>query len=120
MANRRCIFMRRYWTCTTSKDSKSVRGVLTLNYDEYIETAITRMGHDIDFGIDLGTDPSSEHRYRLLKLHGSFGWKHTWPISRQNDYEAPFWIPPGILSQRMSIPSTFSGAWHTSSLIVTS
>lgn len=81
-----------------------LRGVLTLNYDEYIETAITRMGRDIDFGIDIGIESLSEQRYRLLKLHGSFGWRHAWPISRQDDYEAPFWIPPGILKSKDEYP----------------
>jgi hypothetical protein len=37
-------------------------------------------------------------------LHGSFGWKHAWPISRQEAYEAPFWIPPGILKAKDEYP----------------
>lgn len=81
-----------------------LRGFLTLNYDEYIETAMTRMGRDVDFGIDVGNAPSSDHGYRLLKLHGSFGWKHAWPISQQDDHVAPFWIPPGILKSKDEYP----------------
>ena len=61
-----------------------LQGIITINYDEYIESAIERVCDcPVDFGIRI--EPSSHQqtdRPRLLKLHGSFGWQDTWPISK--------------------------------------
>ena len=87
-----------------------LQGIITINYDEYIETAIERV-HDCpaDFGIRV--EPSSEQMEgpRLLKLHGSFGWRDTWPISRGNNDGATLWIPPGIQKAKQAYP--FNVLW---------
>ena len=89
---------------------ETLQGIITTNYDEYIEGAIEQVyASPIDFGIRV--EPSSEERdgFRLLKLHGSFGWRATWPISRGQDSDATLWIPPGIQKAKQAYP--FNVLW---------
>ena len=90
---------------------ENIQGIITTNYDEYIEEAIEQVGnYSVDFGIRV--EPSSQQfkrRLRLLKLHGSFGWKHTWPISRGHDRDITLWIPPGIQKAKQAYP--FNVLW---------
>ena len=89
---------------------EALQGIITTNYDEYIEGAIEQVyTSPIDFGIRV--EPSSEARdgLRLLKLHGSFGWRATWPISRGQDSDATLWIPPGIQKAKQAYP--FNVLW---------
>ena len=84
---------------------ETLHGLITTNYDEYIEMAIENVCDcSADFGIRV--DPSSQatNRPKLLKLHGSFGWKNTWPISRGNSDDATLWIPPGINKAKQAYP----------------
>lgn len=85
-----------------------LKGVLTLNYDMYIEEAIRSVGRGVDFGIATD-DTTASKTYRLLKLHGSLNWKHAWPISLNETGEAPFWIPPGI--QKLKDQYPFNALW---------
>jgi hypothetical protein len=84
-------------------------GVLTINYDEYMEDAIgTIFNKPPDFGIHIqGTKPSNAS-IRLLKLHGSFGWRDAWPIPLQKS-DTPLWIPPGIQKAKDRYP--FNVLW---------
>jgi len=79
-------------------------GILTLNYDNFIEKALRANGKRICYGIDLsasGGDSKmhSEAEVTLLKLHGSFDWKRGLPISIKDEIENEsdvLWIPPGV------------------------
>ena len=87
-----------------------LQGIITINYDEYIESAIERVCDcPVDFGIRV--EPSSQQTYRprLLKLHGSFGWQDTWPISKGDNGDATLWIPPGIQKAKQAYP--FNVLW---------
>ena len=89
---------------------ETLHGIITINYDEYVEKAIEHVcGVTPDFGIRV--EPSSQEvgGPKLLKLHGSFGWRDTWPISRGNDGEATLWIPPGIHKAKQAYP--FNVLW---------
>lgn len=78
-------------------------GMLTLNYDEFLELAFeSAFGRPVDLGVTLhgvlpGTGP------KLLKLHGSLGWRDEWPIARSAN-DAPLWIPPGIQKAKDRYP----------------
>lgn len=79
-------------------------GLLTLNYDGYLDNAIARKGDlQLDPGIRIppaiGLNLAS---LRLLKLHGSFTWTETWPITPGEDI--PLWIPPGIQKAKAHYP----------------
>ena len=89
-----------------------LRGILTINYDEYIEAAVTEVyGRPVDFGIALQGKAISEPRLRLLKLHGSFTWNDEWPVSRTRRARSnnPLWITPGIRKSKEHYP--FNVLW---------
>lgn len=89
---------------------ESLEGIITTNYDEYIEAAIAEVyGTPADFGIRVGSEKKEDVGPRLLKLHGSFGWQDTWPISRGANYESTLWIPPGIQKSKQAYP--FNVVW---------
>ena len=87
-----------------------LHGIITINYDEYIETAIENVfDGPADFGIRVDPPVQQGDRPKLLKLHGSFGWKDTWPISRGYTPDATLWIPPGINKAKQAYP--FNVLW---------
>ena len=89
---------------------EALQGIITTNYDEYIENAIEQVDDcSVDFGIHV--EPSSQEAdgVRLLKLHGSFGWQATWPITRADGGNATLWIPPGIQKVKNTYP--FNVIW---------
>ena len=82
-----------------------LQGIITINYDEYIEEAIEEIGRcQIDFGIEVEPLSDKPESLRLLKLHGSLGWRDTWPISRGQDTVPTLWIPPGIQKVKHAYP----------------
>lgn len=89
---------------------ETVAGLLTLNYDEYLEHAIEQVtGQSVDFGVRVdGGSQGAAERMVLLKLHGSFGWRDEWPIERQTG-KPHLWIPPGIEKAKTTYP--FSALW---------
>ena len=89
---------------------ETLQGIITTNYDEYLEGAIEEIGRfQIDFGIHVEPSSQQDEHLRLLKLHGSFGWRDTWPISREQDNDATLWIPPGIHKAKQAYP--FNVIW---------
>ena len=86
---------------------EQLAGVLTTNYDLYIEVALEKAGFiPIDFGFQLGTD-QVPGAVQLLKLHGSFNWKATSPPTLVEDGvtdQATLWIPPGIEKAKAAYP----------------
>lgn len=90
-----------------------LRGCMTLNYDDFLEHAI-RERHDrtVDYGVDIrgiegqAGEPAA---VRVLKLHGSFGWKHGWPIELAAAGDPGLWIPPGIRKAKTEYP--FNAIW---------
>jgi len=90
--------------------SERLRGILTLNYDIFLERAIEHdMGCHVDFGISVNPPVVSGKAVKLLKLHGSFGWKDEWPIKRGNYRQERLWIAPGIQKEKGRYP--FNALW---------
>lgn len=89
---------------------ESLEGFLTLNYDSFLEHAITsKLGRGVDYGVEVrGVDRGSDP-IRVLKLHGSFGWRHTWPIDASQGVDPGFWIAPGIRKAKSGYP--FNAIW---------
>lgn len=88
--------------------NESLHGILTLNYDDYIEVAAAEI-HDHDsprIDLDFGESTNKTQRCWFLKLHGSFGWEDTWPIRRRevDSTRRPLWIPPGIRKGKERYP----------------
>ena len=91
-----------------------LRGILSLNYDDYIECAARRVYRKpVDRGVNasFGARPTDRQSVglRLLKLHGSFDWKDTWPIVLSRGSDMRLWIPPGIHKEKDGYP--FSLLW---------
>ena len=54
---------------------EALGGILSLNYDEYVEAAATAIyGKGVDYGLNVAKLPVAAPGLRLLKLHGSFNW----------------------------------------------
>lgn len=95
---------------SVDRSPEALKGIITTNYDEYIEDAIEQVGqHPVDFGVRVGPSLHQAQAIRLLKLHGSFGWQNTWPITRGQVGDATLWIPPGITKAKQSYP--FNALW---------
>ena len=85
-----------------------LQGFLTLNYDNFLDSAAQSIAdRPIDFGIALRPppEPTEKRPLPLIKLHGSFDWKGTWPVTRSNG-KSGLWIPPGINKNKQNYPFT--------------
>ena len=88
---------------------EKLQGILTLNYDQYIETAVQQViGEPVDFGFKVEGSGDASSPVRLLKLHGSFGWQDSWPTTAGSG-DNPLWIPPGIQKAKQTYP--FNVLW---------
>ena len=85
---------------------ESLHGVLTLNYDDYIEVAAAEIHDSHRIDLDFGASTNEARRSWFLKLHGSFAWEDAWPIRRREagSSSRPLWIPPGIRKGKERYP----------------
>ncbi len=85
---------------------ETLHGVLTLNYDDYIEVAAAEIHDSPHIDLDFGASTSKAKRSWFLKLHGSFAWEDAWPIRRREtgNSSRPLWIPPGIRKGKERYP----------------
>jgi len=82
-------------------------GFITLNYDSFLEHAIKEIHRShVNYGVEVRGGHNEGRPIPVLKLHGSFGWRHEWPIQVTADAEAAFWIPPGIRKDKGDYPFT--------------
>ena len=85
---------------------ESLHGVMTLNYDDYIEVAAAEIYDVARIDLDFGASTNEARRSWFLKLHGSFSWEDAWPIQRRQlgSSSRPLWIPPGIRKGKERYP----------------
>ena len=59
-------------------------GILTLNYEDLLEKAITNVEGGVNYSVKIhdkhSTIKTNRTSYPVLKLHGSFNWKNDFPI----------------------------------------
>ena len=113
-ADRRSLYMALLDMHNVARLNERLQGILTLNYDDFIEDAAAAVyGTPLDFGITAGDSPDDSPALRsppLLKLHGSFTWQDVWPIRpREATGQRPLWIPPGIRKAKERYP--FNLVW---------
>ena len=86
--------------------NESLHGILTLNYDDYIEVAAAEICDLRRIDLDFGASTNEAQRSWFLKLHGSFAWEDAWPIRRRaaGSSSRPLWIPPGIRKGKERYP----------------
>lgn len=83
---------------------EELAGMLTLNYDGYLESAVKRStSRALDVGIALDRNIDTAGCTIVLKLHGSFDWSETWPVSKTATGRT-LWIPPGIQKAKERYP----------------
>ncbi len=85
---------------------EQLKGIITLNYDNLLDRAFNKVLGGVNFGIawnrKFGKYKISERGPVLIKLHGSFNWKHDFPIrvidqgKGAGEEEEMIWVPPGI------------------------
>lgn len=88
---------------------EALGGIITTNYDEFIEKAIKQLGHKTNFGINVESPSVDSQGILLLKLHGSFGWRSSFPITQKKAGGDTLWIPPGINKAKQAYP--FNVLW---------
>lgn len=89
---------------------ESLAGFLTLNYDSFLEHAIEqKVGRGVDYGVQVRNAGSGDHPIPVLKLHGSFSRRHTWPLEVTEEMDPGRWIPPGIRKAKAEYP--FNAIW---------
>jgi hypothetical protein len=87
-------------------------GILTLNYDNFLEYAIEHaLGRTVDYGVEVANPSSADGQapISVLKLHGSFNWRSIWPIEVAEESDVGLWIPPGIRKAKSEYP--FNAIW---------
>ena len=92
---------------------ESLHGIMTLNYDDYIEVAAREIYGTAQIDLPFVDCPDSRPRSPLLKLHGSLGWEDAWPM-RRRDFDSttmPLWIPPGIRKGKERYPFNLIWGW---------
>ena len=84
-------------------------GLLTINYDDYLDRAIREVfATAADYGIHIeGAGIPAGDAPKLLKLHGSFSWRDTWPVAITENNPTPLWIPPGIHKTKTRYPFNY-------------
>jgi hypothetical protein len=89
---------------------ESLAGFLTLNYDSFLEHAIQHFhARGVDYGVRIDGIEALGDPIPVLKLHGSFSWRHVWPIALGGDMDPGLWIPPGIRKAKTDYP--FNAIW---------
>lgn len=80
-----------------------LKGILTLNYDNYLETAARKLNRTVNFGISIENNHLGKNPLEVIKLHGSFTWGDDWPVNLL-DTGSHVWIPPGIQKAKDRYP----------------
>jgi hypothetical protein len=89
---------------------ESLAGFLTLNYDSFLEHAIEDiLDRGVDYGVHVRNGANGADPVPVLKLHGSFSWRHTWPLEVAEEMGDGLWIPPGIRKAKGDYP--FNMIW---------
>jgi hypothetical protein len=89
---------------------EDLNGFLTLNYDGFLEHAIEHhLGVGVDYGVALQPSKDVDRRIKVVKLHGSFDWSQSWPITHNVEGKEGQWIPPGIRKAKERWP--FNALW---------
>jgi len=90
-------------------------GVISLNYDNLLDRAFNNVFGAVNYGIKCRCETAdyniSEDCIPLIKLHGSFNWRRSFPLTlidegqaRSGEQAEMLWIPPSIQKEREPYP----------------
>ena len=88
---------------------ETVRCVMTLNYENILERALqSHLNFEVDYVFKKNRGKSGIKTIPVIKLHGSFNWKNTRPISvgkvDKIQSRDALWIPPGLDKKKEIYP----------------
>ncbi|MEW6054635.1 MAG: hypothetical protein AB1552_12740 [Nitrospirota bacterium] len=94
---------------------------ITLNYEDILERTIKApLGFAIDYSLHLDTSRPRTKAIKILKLHGSFNWQNTRPVTVKSmtatKSSDSLWIPPGVEKKKDNYP--FNLLWGQASEIL--
>lgn len=102
---------------TIESVDEELAGIMTLNYDDFIERSYQQVHGGVNMVIhgkvDGGAFCIDNTQKPIVKLHGSFDWINDFPIrfgqTNSISYEDLLWLPPGVNKKKESYP--FSILW---------
>lgn len=82
---------------------------ITLNYEDILERTIKSLfNREIDYSLHSNGNKPQSDAIKVLKLHGSFNWQNTRPVSIKNmttkNSLNSLWIPPGVEKRKDNYP----------------
>ncbi len=82
---------------------------ITLNYEDILErTIVSLFNRQINYSLYSNSIELPSDAIKVLKLHGSFNWQNTRPVSIKNMTikNSPYslWIPPGVEKRKDNYP----------------
>ena len=86
--------------------------LMTLNYEDILENTIKKIFKlPIDYCLHPNKNISLKDPVKILKLHGSFSWQNTRPISvrkmKSISSANTLWIPPGVDKKKDNYPFNY-------------
>jgi hypothetical protein len=104
------------------EDQEELKGAISLNYDSLLDHAFNEIHHGLNYGIKCKCSATTDDyvleqdSVPLIKLHGSFNWKRSFPLITIDEQQAQsgeqsemLWLPPSIEKERDMYP--FNTLW---------
>jgi hypothetical protein len=95
------------------KEVETLAGIINLNHDNLFEVASQKIydGINIEFNFLEDGFKKNTNAPLILKLHGSFNWKSSWPIQlidlhsyTDTDDDDYIWLPPTTVKEAKEFP----------------
>ncbi|MDY0016520.1 MAG: SIR2 family protein [Candidatus Delongbacteria bacterium] len=89
--------------------NEELKCFITLNYEDILERTLEKYyNYDIDYIVNSDKIDNTRKLIKIYKLHGSFNWLNTRPISFKEmnkiQPQETLWIPPGIDKKKDNYP----------------
>lgn len=91
------------------RNEEKIKAILTLNYDDLTDLAFRKVWCFVNYVIKTSENSSNDDIPPLLKIHGSFNWRNSFPIEVMDNsidlsHKESIWIPPGVFKKKDRYP----------------